>query len=57
MISKGAHKEEERFGYADDDDTQSIRTVVPHELEQVKEDEDQLAWQEDKEDDWRRQLG
>jgi hypothetical protein len=58
-MNKGTHEEEKEFGHADDDDTRSIRTVVPHELERVEEeDEDQLARQEeDEEDDRRRQLG
>ena len=44
-----AGREEGDFGGAtaepDDDDARSIRTVVPHELERVKgEDEDQTTW-------------
>jgi len=45
-MSEGTHEEEEEFGHADEDDTRSTRTVVPHELERVEDgDEDQLARQ------------
>jgi hypothetical protein len=53
LLHEGRYEEE--FGH-DDNAARSIRTVVPHELERVEEDEDQLAQQEeDEEDDWRRQ--
>jgi predicted nucleic acid-binding Zn-ribbon protein len=39
----------------DDDDARSIRTILPHELERVdEEDEDQLAAEEEEEEDRRR---
>jgi hypothetical protein len=38
MMSEGTQGEEEEFGHADDG-TRSIRTVIPHELERVEEED------------------
>jgi hypothetical protein len=49
------HESEEDFGHVNDD-ARSIRTIVPHELERVEEeDEDQLARQEGDDEDDRRE--
>ena len=55
-VNDRRHEGEEEFGHAEvDDDARSIRTVVPHELGQVEEeDKDKFAQQEDEEADLRR---
>jgi hypothetical protein len=58
LVEKGGarDREDEEFGTAggtsDDDDARCIRTIVPHELERVEEeDEDQISKQEQQDED------
>lgn len=39
ITNEQRHNEEEEFEHADDDNVQTIRTIVAHELERVKEED------------------